>query len=119
VNALIAEARRMALSKGQRPASKGTCVVYLLRLRSGALYIGASEDLEQRLDDHTSGQACRTTQLDAPASFLRCEIYLTFSEARFREAQLKRWSRAKKEALVAGDLTSLHALSQSRESRNC
>jgi putative endonuclease len=119
MNALIAEARRMALSKGQRPASKGTCVVYFLRLRSGALYIGASEDLEQRLDDHMSGQACRTTQLDAPVLFLRCEIYLTFSEARFREAQLKRWSRAKKEALVAGDLTSLHALSQSRESRNC
>jgi putative endonuclease len=94
----------MALSKGQRPASKGTCVVYFLRLRSGALYIGASEDLEQRLDDHTSGQACRTTQLDPPTSFLRSEIFLTFSEARHREAQLKRWSRAKKEALLAGDV---------------
>ena len=45
MNALIAEARRMALSKAQRPASKGTCVVYFIRLRSGALYIGASEDL--------------------------------------------------------------------------
>ena len=105
----------MALSKGQRPASKGTCVVYFLRLRSGALYTGASEDLEQRLDDHSSGQACRTTQLDPPASMLRVETYATFSEARAREAQLKRWSRAKKEALLSGELERLHVLSQSRE----
>jgi len=115
VNALIAEARRMALSKGQRPASKGTCVVYFLRLRSDALYIGASEDLEQRLEDYSSGQACRTTHLDPPASFLRIEIYPTFAEARSREAQLKRWSRAKKEALLQGDLKHLHTLSKSRE----
>jgi putative endonuclease len=119
MNSLIAEARRMALSKGRSPASKGTCVVYFLRLRSGALYIGASEDLEQRLEDHASGQACRTTHLDPPAFFLRLEIYSNFSEARSREAQLKRWTRAKKEALVVGDAERLHALSQSREKANC
>lgn len=45
----------MVLSKGRSPASKGTCVVYFLRLRSGALYIGASEDIEQQIDDHKSG----------------------------------------------------------------
>ena len=109
----------MALSKGQRPASKGTCVVYFLRLQSGTLYIGASEDLEQRLNDHVRRQACRTTQLDSPVAFLRFETFSTFSEARTREAQLKRWSPAKKEALIAGDVSSLRALSRSRESANC
>jgi hypothetical protein len=79
MNALIAEARRMALSKGQRPASKGMPVVYLLRLRSGVIYIGASEDLEQRMKDHLSGRACRTTALDVPLAFLRVEAYPTFS----------------------------------------
>ena len=116
MNALIAEARRIALSKGQRPASKGSCVVYFLRLRSGAFYIGVSEDLEQRLEDHASGKACRTTQLDLPVALLRIEILATFSEARTREAQIMRWSRAKKEALIAGALDRLHMLSQSRES---
>jgi putative endonuclease len=111
VNPLIVEARRLW------PAlSRNTPVVYFLRLRSGALYVGASEDLEQRLNDHRSGQACRTTQLDLPASFLRVEVYTTFSQARTREAQLKRWSRAKKEALVSGDLEHLRALSKSCES---
>jgi predicted GIY-YIG superfamily endonuclease len=86
MNALVAEAQRMALSKRRSPASKGTCVVYFLRLRSGSIYIGVSEDLEQRLDDHVSGRACRTTQLDPPLAIPRVEVLPTFSEARSRVA---------------------------------
>ena len=115
MNASVAEARRMALSKGRSPASKGTCVVNFLRLRSGTIYIGASEDLEQRLDDHASGQACRTTQLDPPVALPLVEEFPTFSGARTRETQLKRWSRAKKDALNKGKFEHLHTLSQSRE----
>jgi putative endonuclease len=110
VNALVAEARRMAPS-----LSRGTCVVYFLRLRSGILYVGASIDLEQRIDDHISGHACRTTALDPPVALLRVEVCSTFSEARRREAQLKRWSRPKKEALVRDDYDRLRKLSQSRD----
>ena len=95
--------------------SRGMAVVYFLRLRSGMLYVGASIDLEQRLGDHVSGQACRTTALDPPTALLRVEIYATFSDARQREAQLKRWSRSKKEALIRGDLDQLRELSQSHE----
>ncbi|MBA4138227.1 MAG: hypothetical protein C0518_13000 [Opitutus sp.] len=84
MNALMAEARRMAPS-----LTRGTPVVYFLRLRSGTPYVGASVDLEQRLGDHASGQACRTTSLDVPFALLRVEICSTFSEARQREAQLK------------------------------
>ena len=105
----------MALSKGQRLASKGLPVVYFLRLQSGTIYVGSSTDLDQRLADHLSGQACRTTALDPPADFLRVEIYPTFTGARRREAQLKRWSRRKKEALIRGDLEALHSLSRSRD----
>jgi predicted GIY-YIG superfamily endonuclease len=89
-------------------------VVYLLRLRSGQLYIGSTTDLRQRLNDHASGQACRTTTIDPPVALLRIEIYPTFSDARHREAQLKRWSRAKKEALIRGDRHALKTLSRSR-----
>ena len=115
MNPLVAEARRMALSKGQRPASKGIPVVYFLRLQSGTVYVGVSLDLPRRLDDHISGQACRTTTLDPPAALLRVEVYPDFPAVRQRESQLKRWSRPKKEALIRGDLESLRKLSQSRE----
>ena len=110
VNTLVAEARRMAPG-----LSRGTCVVYFLRLHSGMLYVGASVDLEQRLDDHTSGQACRTTALDPPLVLLRVEVCTAFPEARQREAQLKRWSRAKKEALINGSFRALRRLSRSRD----
>ena len=110
VNALIAEARRMAPS-----LSRGTPVVYFLRLRSGTIYVGCSLDLEQRLDDHITGQACRTTELDPSVAILRIEIYSTFPEARRREAQLKRWSRAKKLALIRCDCGLLRRLSKSHD----
>ena len=109
MNELIAEARRMVPS-----LSRGTPVVYFLRLRSGTIYVGCSTDLEQRLEDHSTGEACRTTVLDPPVTLVRVETSATFSDARHREAQLKRRSRAKKEALIAGDVRALRKLSQSR-----
>jgi predicted GIY-YIG superfamily endonuclease len=95
--------------------SRGMSVVYFLRLRSGSIYVGASIDLEQRLGDHLSGQACRTTQLDPVMAILRVEVYPAFAKARQREAQLKRWSRAKKLALIRDDHAVLRQLSQSRD----
>jgi predicted GIY-YIG superfamily endonuclease len=40
------------------------------------------------------------------------EEYETFGEARRRKAQVKRWSRAKKEALISGDLVTLRKLAK-------
>lgn len=94
--------------------SRGMPVVYMLRLKSGVIYVGATTDLEQRLCDHARGQACRTTNLDPVTALLRIEMHPTFSVARAREAQLKRWSRAKKEALIRGDYDLLHHLARSR-----
>jgi putative endonuclease len=94
--------------------SRGQSVVYFLRLKSKVIYVGSSIDLEQRLEDHLAGQACRTTHFDPPERLLRIERHDSFSAARQREAQIKRWSRAQKEALVRGDSTLLRQLSQSR-----
>jgi putative endonuclease len=83
-------------------------------LKSKNLYIGSTTDLEKRYEDHCCGRACRTTVLDPPIVLVYSEEYETFSEARRREAQVKRWSRAKKEALVSGDLTTLQKLAKSK-----
>ena len=83
-----------------------------LRLKSCRLYIGSTKDLDQRYKDHWLGKACRTTSLDPPIALLYSEELETFSDARKREAQVKQWSRAKKEALVSGDLTKLKDLSR-------
>jgi len=88
--------------------------LYILRLKSGGLYIGATTDLKQRYQDHLNGHACRTTKLDPPKKLVYSESLPTFSDARKREAQIKRWSRTKKEALVAGDIEKLQNLSKSK-----
>ena len=110
MNALIAAASRLAPN-----LSPGMFVVYFLRLQSGIVYIGASADLLQRLDDHSSGCACRTTKRDQPLELVRIEFHATFTQARSREAQLKRWSRSKKEALIRGEIADLRSLSQSHD----
>jgi putative endonuclease len=92
-----------------------TAWFYILRLQSGALYIGATKNLEKRYAAHCAGSAGRTTSLDPPTSIVYFEEHESFSKARQREAQVKRWSRAKKEALVVGDKNKLRLLSKSHK----
>lgn len=91
--------------------------VYLLCLRSGRVYIGATANPDVRWRDHVAGRACRTTRLDPPATLLHVEGHTSLASARAREAQLKGWSRAKKLALARGDRGGLHALAARRRSR--
>jgi len=92
--------------------------LYILRLKSGQLYIGSTTDLDRRVKEHYSDKASRTTKLDSPFKMVYSESLPTFSDARKREAQIKRWTRAKKEALVAGDMVKLRNLSKSRNRIN-
>jgi putative endonuclease len=90
---------------------------YMLRLKSGNLYPGATTDLSRRWQEHLSGIACRTTKLDPPVALVYSEEHPAFSSARRREAQVKRWTRAKKEALAAGNSAALHSLARRRGGR--
>ncbi len=87
---------------------------YILRLHSGLLYTGATTDLKKRYEQQCTKRACRTTALDPPDALVYSEEFSTFTEARRREAQVKRWSRAKKEALVSGDMEALKELAKSK-----
>ena len=61
------------------------------------------------------GNASRTTKIDPPVDIVYTEKFETFVEARRREVQLKRWSRAKKEALLSEDMDKLHLLAKSKK----
>ena len=90
---------------------------YILRLKSGRLYPGATAYLNRRWQEHLAGTACRTTKLDLPVAVVYSEEHVTFAEARRRETQVKRWSRAKKEALVRREIEELRRLARSRHGR--
>ncbi len=90
---------------------------HLLRLKSGTLYPGATTQLAERYDAHCKGRGCRTSTFDPPVGLVYSEEFDTFAEARRRETQVKKWTRAKKDALVRGDAAALKRLSASRENR--
>jgi putative endonuclease len=55
---------------------------------------------------------CRTTINDPPVAIVYQEEFPTYSEAPRRERQIKSWTRAKKEALIRGDMITLHQLAE-------
>ena len=92
--------------------------VYFLRCSDGSLYTGQSEDLEQRLKQHQTGHGARYTAARLPVELVFFESFETRSQATRRAAQLKRWSRAKKEAHLDGDKERLKLMSRRKNSEN-
>ena len=80
--------------------------VYILRTSSSTLYIGQTNNLEKRITEHKnkSSKSAKYIRYFQSFDLVYHETYPTRKEAMRREAQLKRWPRAKKEALIKGDL---------------
>jgi putative endonuclease len=91
--------------------------VYILLLSNGAFYVGHAGDVARRVTQHRSGKGAKFTHDHDVAQLIYCEGPMDVSSGVLREAQLKRWSRAKKEALIRGDRDALKTLSRSRASR--
>jgi predicted GIY-YIG superfamily endonuclease len=75
---------------------------YILLCSDGSLYVGVSDDLEQRVKDHNRGKGADWTARRRPVRLVWSEQHATLSSARGRENQIKRWSHNKKAALLAG-----------------
>ena len=97
----------------QRPSA---ACLYILRLTSGMLYVGVTADLKRRWQEHAGGRGSRITSEDPPNGIVHREPFTSIAEAHVRERQLKRWTRAKKEALVARDLARLRYPSRRHKS---
>ena len=84
--------------------------VYILLCADASLYVGVTDDIENRIARHKEGRACAYTAARRPVELVHVEELANHLEARRREYQLKGGTRRKKEALVAGDLTLLKRL---------
>jgi len=84
--------------------------VYILRCIDGSLYIGETNDVDQRLLKHNEGSASGFTAKRRPVVLVYSELFPTRGAALKRERQLKGWTRAKKDALIASDATLLKRL---------
>lgn len=94
-----------------------TPCVYILKCSDNSYYIGVTNNIERRFNEHLEGinKTCYTYKR-RPLELVYTENYTNFLEAISREKQLKRWSREKKEALISGKLEKLISLSKSRGS---
>lgn len=74
--------------------------VYILLCRDTTLYVGSTNDIEKRLETHNTGKGAKYTRGRTPVVLRHVEQFATKGEALKREAQLKKLSRAKKQALM-------------------
>jgi predicted GIY-YIG superfamily endonuclease len=86
---------------------------YILRCADGSYYCGHTDDLEHRVLQHQAGKGSDYTARRQPVSLIWSQDFPTRHEALAAERQIKGWSRAKKEALIAGDWDRLQDLARS------
>lgn len=74
---------------------------YILKCSDDTLYVGATNNLERRLDQHNnSKRGAHYTKIRRPVKMVHSEKFETLSEALKREAEIKKWNRAKKMKLA-------------------
>ena len=86
--------------------------MYILGCSDGTTYVGSTRSLEKRVWEHNNGQGAEYTRRRCPVTLLYFEQYDDVGTAFAREKQVQGWSRAKRNALIAGDFGEI-----SREAR--
>ena len=94
-----------------------TFYVYMLHCSDHSYYIGHTDNLEKRLEQHQQGSINQSyTFRRRPVTLVHQETFNTREEALSAERQLKGWSRAKKKALIRGDWEEIKHLSNMKRS---
>ncbi len=93
--------------------------MYILECADGSYYTGSTINLERRLWQHQNGLGAKHTAKRLPVTLVYCEWFDRVSDAFYREKQVQRWTRRKKEALIAGDSNGLHELAVCQNESCC
>ena len=75
--------------------------VYILRCADGSYDTGHSENLDRRLAQYQAGEGSEWTKRRLPVELVFAQEMPDHDSAFLAERQIKSWSRAKKEALIA------------------
>ena len=86
--------------------------VYIALCTDGSYYIGVTNNVENRIAQHNEGSDSEAyTFSRRPVKLVYTELFTEILQAIAREKQIKRWSRAKKQALINEKWDSLNGLS--------
>ena len=90
-----------------------TMYVYILLCADDSFYVGVTNNLERRLKEHQSALHENSyTASRLPVELIYYEVFDGPKAAIAREKQLKKWSRAKKIALINNNKDLLKELSK-------
>ena len=92
--------------------TKQKAYVYILKCRDGSYYTGSTTNLEMRVWEHQNGKGANYTRKRVPVELVYYEEYEHIDEAFYREKQIQKWSKKKKDALIKGDFDNLSKLSR-------
>jgi putative endonuclease len=89
--------------------------VYILKCNDNSYYTGVTSKLEQRFERHQRGfyKSCYT-YLRRPISLVFYASFTDINLAIDTEKQIKKWSRAKKEALINDEYEALPNLAKKK-----
>lgn len=89
--------------------------VYILKCSDGSYYTGITNNLDKRINEHIFGKNkdCYTYNR-RPTEVKFYETFNDVSQAMYFEKKIKKWTRAKKEALISGDFDMLQILAECR-----
>lgn len=74
---------------------------YMVRCIDQSIYSGITTDVKRRVEEHNSSKlGAKYTRYKQPVTLVHWESYDSRSEALKREAEVKSYSRQKKEALI-------------------
>ncbi|MEN8194829.1 MAG: GIY-YIG nuclease family protein [Bacteroidota bacterium] len=86
--------------------------VYILKCADGKYYTGSTTNLSIRLAEHRAKKYKGFTSYRLPIELVYSAEFNSYHEAFQIERQIKKWSRAKKEALIKNDYDELHKLAE-------
>ena len=84
--------------------------MYILKCFDETYYCGSTINLKRRIQQHQNGDGANYTKNRLPVKLLYYEIYPRIDLAFFREKQVQKWRRQKKEVLMNGEKMKLPQL---------
>ena len=89
--------------------------VYIVKCRDDSYYTGVTNNVEKRVAEHNYGLDKKSfTYSRRPVKLVFSQEFSDYHEAIRFEKQVKGWSRAKKEALIEGNIEKLVKLSNKK-----
>lgn len=89
--------------------------VYILLCADNTFYTGCTTNIKNRIWEHKSGHYQGYTSKRLPVKLVWFEEFRDINEAIDMERRIKKWSKAKKIALIRGDFEKVSELARSNE----